>query len=174
MLTCPSTPRAPGGSLSPRRPPSWGRTPPWGSFSSSHKFSHSRGRASPHELGRARRGHEEQGTGVAPPTPAPRLLPAFLLHLLTLRPPSLSSCRNDCCALTEPRPVPTRSEPRRTWTRLCGAPSFTKSTTGRWSPVSPGQRCALYQAIPATGKCGGQTHEPGSLRSLSGVPARSH
>ena len=83
------------------------------------KFSHSRGRTSPHELG-----------GVLPLC----LLSAFLLHLPTLGPPSLSSYGNDCCALTVPQPVPTWSELRGTWTRPCGALSFTKSTTGRWSP----------------------------------------
>lgn len=58
---CPSAPRVPGGSLPPTRPPHGGGPHP-GALS---KFSHSRGRTSPHELGGAGAG-EEQGTGVPP------------------------------------------------------------------------------------------------------------
>ena len=61
VLTCPSAPRVPGGSLPPTRPPPLGWTPPLGSFSCSHKFSHSGAGLCHMNLGGG-----EQGTGVVP------------------------------------------------------------------------------------------------------------
>lgn len=144
-------------SLSPRRPPSWGGPHP-GAHSALPTNSATAGAGLHHMNLAGRGGHEGRGHRVAPHacSPACSRFPSPSPDSASTQPRLL---QGDCCA-HEPRPVPTRSEPRRTWTRLCG-PGFTKSTTGRWRPSLTQDSGVPYQAIPATGKCGGQTQKPG-------------
>lgn len=120
-------------------------------------------------------GHEEQGTGVAPP----RLLPPPAPALLPPSPDSASTqpepCRNRLLCLDRTSASAHTVRTQKNLDQTVRSPELHQEHHRALEPsLTRTAVCALYQAIPATGKCGGQTHEPGSLQSLSGVPARSH
>lgn len=139
VLMCPSAPPAPGGSLPPTRPTPLGRTPPWASFSYSHKFSHSGAGLRHMNLG----GGGGAGHRGGPPTPA-FCFPSPSPNSASIQPELVR--KRLLCALTNPA-GPTRSEPRARWTRPCGAPSFTKDTPRGWSPGLTGTAVRFQQQV---------------------------